>query len=399
MSKINLLGTLQRIRKVRRVLLENDKGLYQKEICRLTNICSSTLSELIYNFFRRKISITKIGKNKLFRLMDKSPSDKEIHLIKRENALEKAKRLRENGFSHSEIKEILKKEFGFAVRDSFIRNIKMNKNGLERYKDKIKKDRKKAGVKGGKVHVTTGHIYKIQSLRMQGYLKKIMSRIPESSKNLTSLKVRILAHCLFDGFIEDIISQHYYVVGYCNTSEILLNQFIEDTKNVYGLEPADITKRKNNNKIVRYFSKAVVKDLEKYLCFENGEEKLKNEIVENIPAEWKIEFLRAFWDDEGMVGFKEKKRCKDGCLRTYRFIEAFQKNIKLLKQIKTMHKSLGIKTRINKNKIIISDKVNLKKFAEIIGFSPGVISCRSTSKWYGIEKNKILQMAIESYGK
>src|SRR3989344_1045875 len=373
MKKIGLSKTLGRIKSLRKILKNNKPGLYHNEIYKLMNINPVSLSNLIYNFFNGKVSISKIGRNKLFKIIDTTPSNKEKALISREKALKKAKNLRECGYSYSEINRILMKEFhtGLGIRNLQI--FKIKKRGLIRYNKKFKEDRKKAGKIGGNISVTTGHIYKIQPLGIEARLKKVMLRIPESSKVLSSSKIRILSHCLFDGFISDRGS----VIGYCNSSKILINQFIKDIKEVYGLEHYNIIIRESGY-VIRYFSKAVLIDLKRYLYIKEDIEKLNDEIMK-ISSEWKIEFLRSFWDDEGMVKFNTLKD-KKGYSHTHRFIEAYQKNIEILNQIKIMHESLGIEARINKNKIKVSTKENLKKFYKIIGFSPGVVSCRKSSK-------------------
>lgn len=393
MEKIGLSETLNRIEIIRKILNVHKNGLYPSEISKLSNIKRNSLSNLIYRFFKEKVSITKIGRNKLFKLINKNPSQAELRLINREKALQKAINLREKGFSYSEIIIILKKEFGGAINIKSIVNIKMNKIGLERYNRKFKEDRKKAGLKGGKIHVTTGHIYKAQKLATEAISKKAMLRIPESSKNLTTNKIRLLAHSLFDGYMLD----KNYVVGYCNTSKILMNQFIQDMMTVYKLKYGNLIIRKPSGYIVRYFSKAVIKDLKRYLKFKDEYEELTKEIM-GIPYNWKVEFLRAFWDDEGMVAFKEHKD-RLGYTHVSRYLEAYQKNLELLKQIKVLHEEIGLKTKINRNKIKISTLNNLVFFRDNIGFTPGVVSCKTSSKWYGIEKNKILRMAIKSYGK
>lgn len=391
MEKIGLSETLERIRKIRKILKNNKNGLYHKQICILSNIKPTSLTELIHNYFYQKVLIIKDGKYKIFKIKDLTIPKKEERLIKRLKAIEKAKSLRKNGFSYSEIINILKKEFKMGIEIKSIRNIKMSERGSKRYFKKLMEDKKKAGSIAGKIHVITGHMYRMRLLSKKAMFKKAMARIPESSKVLSSSKIRILSHCLFDGYI----SNSGYTIGYCNTSKTLLNQFIKDMREVYHLEPGDVTCRENCS-VVRYFSKAVLIDLKKYLNIKQGNETLKSEIMK-MPSCWKAIFLRAFWDDEGMVGFKEL-RGKDGYLHTHRYLEAYQKNIKLLEQIKMMHNSLGVNAYIGSgNKLRISTEEHLKKFSNIIRFSPGVVSCKKLSRWYNIEKNKILGMAIKSY--
>ena len=195
-----------------------------------------------------------------------------------------------------------------------------------------------------------------------------------------------------------IQKKHYYAIGYCNTSKILIDQFVNDMSDVYGMKPTDIREREQINLIARYCSIAIVKDLERYLTSEGDLEVLSRDFINNLSDTWKIIFLRAFWDDEGTVRFAHIRN-RDGYVHTHRKVEAFQKNTEMLNQIREMHQQLGINTYINKNKIIISDRVNLIKFKDLIHFTNGVVTCKTTSKWYGTEKNEILRLAVESYEK
>ena len=400
MTKISITESLERIKLVKKVLKEHPNGIFQREITRLTGIKPSSLGHIVHEFLYGNVEITNSGRTKLIRLLDSTPNNKETRLITRAIILKKAGELRREGFSYSEIVHKLKGEFGSAVSFETLHPMKMSKNGKLRYKEKIHMDRYNAGVKGGRIHVTTGHIYRIRALAQPAITRKAMSRIPKKSKKLSLKKTRIFAHCLFDGFIIDIERKYHrqHVVGYCNTSKVLINQFINDIKDVYNLHPTDLRERNSVNIVVRYCCIAIVKDLESYLAFAGGWEVLTQDFIENIPMPWKIEFLRAFWDDEGTVRFNHL-RDRKGYVHTHRKVEAYQKNIGLLYQIREMHEQLGIKTYINKNKLIISDRVNLTKFRDLIHFTDGVISCKTTSKWYGTEKNKILRLAVESYGK
>ena len=400
MTKISLTESSERIKVVKKILEEHPDGIFQREITRLTNIKPSSLSHIVHEFLYGKVQFTNSGRTKLIRLLDSTPSYREKKLITRTMALKRARELREGGFSYSEIVHKLKEELGSAVSFETLHSMKMSKSGELRYREKLHLDRYKAGVKGGRIQVTTGHIYSIRALANPVIRRKAMLRIPETSKELSLKKTRILAHSLFDGFIVDIERKYHgqHVVGYCNTSKILINQFIDDVKGVYTLKPTDVRERERANIVVRYCSIAIVKDLERYLTFTNSWEVFSEDFVENTSNSWKTVFLRAFWDDEGTVRFNQLTD-RRGYIRTHRKVEAYQKNTGLLYQLKEMHEQLGIKAYINKNKLIISDRANLTKFRDLIHFTDGVVSCKTTSKWYGVEKNKILRLAVESYGK
>jgi DNA-binding transcriptional ArsR family regulator len=395
MAKIGLSFTLKRIQKIRKILSEHSEGIWLRKLSNLCGLKPSTVNKLINNFFSGKLEIKKFGKVKILKLIDNTPSKKERRLIQREKAIKLAYKLRRDGLSYSEISNKLKKKIGYNLwLTNYLRNVEMSEKGKARYLKKISEDRRRAGRKGGRKHIKSGHIFRIQPLRMKGYLNKIMARIPNSSKILSLPKVRIISHCLFDGFVMKNAEKHRYVMGYSNKSRELINQFVEDMRNVYNLEPTDEIEKKSGI-IVRYCCKAVVEDLLRYTSFVDGKEKIPLEII-NSPVEWKIEFLKCFWDDEGMVGFSEFID-KKGYKHVSRFVEAFLKNKNLLLQLKELHESIGINVLIRGNKIRISKKEDLHKFAKLINFSPGLRVSYPKSRWNGWKKKEVLRLAIQSY--
>lgn len=62
-------------------------------------------------------------------------------------------------------------------------------------------------------------------------------------------------------------------------------------------------------------------------------------------------------------------------------------------------KSLGIKsTNIRSDRVIkIRRKENLEKFALKIGFVDGIKTTKHSKFWFGVEKNKVLKMMLDSY--
>lgn len=394
MLKVGLSTTLERIKKVREILQDNPEGLWLRELADISEIERTSLYAIINNFFSKKLEVKKIGKIKIIKLIDSTPSKKEKRLIQREKALRLAYNLRRNGLTYSEISKKISEKIGYNIWVAYLKDIEMGEKGKKRYLKKISNDRRKAGRKGGRKHIKSGHIFKIQPLRMEGYLKKIMARIPQSSKDLTLPKVRIISHCLFDGFVMKNIAKHSYVMGYSNKCCELIEEFVNDMKIVYNLSPTDEIERKSGF-IIRYCCKAAVEDLIRYTSFKDGKERIPPEIINSI-LEWKIEFLKCFWNDEGMVHFSESID-KKGYKHVSIFVEAFLKNKNLLRQLKRLHESIRIRTITRKNKIRISKKEDLIKFAKLINFSPGLKVSYRKSKWNGQEKKEVLRLAISSY--
>ena len=71
----------------------------------------------------------------------------------------------------------------------------------------------------------------------------------------------------------------------------------------------------------------------------------------------------------------------------------------LRKQYQQLLQSIGIEcVNIESDKVIkIRKRENLKKFAVQIGFVDGITTTKHSKFWFGIEKNKVLEMMIDSY--
>jgi len=207
------------------------------------------------------------------------------------------------------------------------------------------------------------------------------------SVNMMLRKVRILMHCLCDGWIRSY-TDHFFI-GYSNSNQKLITQFISDMKAVYNLKNYQEWEHPVTN--IEFASKKAFFDI---LACIKSKEKDKARIPEEImngSLSIKIIALRVFWDDEGSVGFYGKSR--------YLRAKCFSKKLK--NQIIKLHESIGIKVIDDKsNKAIkISSRENIKKFADIINFSAGVKVCAKTKHpvWVGYEKRKVLKLLLRSY--
>ena len=112
-----------------------------------------------------------------------------------------------------------------------------------------------------------------------------------------------------------------------------------------------------------------------------------------MSLDFKREFIRAFFDDEGCMDFRPKNNV--------RRIRGYQKDVLILKIIKTLLADLNIESRvILPNEVVISGKENLMRFEREINFSPGVYmnGNRSNSRWKKhVEKRELLRQAIASF--
>ncbi len=369
-------------------------GLTQREISERTGIPIQTVHRYVTKYLKDVLIVKKAGKKKLIAL--KSPEAKsatELLLEKVKKTLDFGSRLRENGHSYAEIVREIRRSYGISLSEvtayTKFRDVRFSDKGLQRYKEKISSDRSKAGKIGGAKLAKSGLLDKIRPSAVEAARRARLKAIPPSAKELTLEKVRVIAHCLFDGFVRKD------VFGYVNASEALVMRFKSDVKRVYGFDPSD-ERVKGKAICVRFASKLAAEDLLTYMpnysTRKNTFAKVPDLIV-NGSMEWKKEFLRCFWDDEGSCVFN--MRTGDG-EEVVRQLEAFCENDDVRRSLIELHKSLGIDCYERDNKIIISKREDLTKFSEEINFSAGV-EVEKGIIWRGFEKREVLRHMLESY--
>ena len=225
---------------------------------------------------------------------------------------------------------------------------------------------------------------KIKNIR----INLIRGKGPKRGKSLLGYKykkfnqwtpslVNLVAHMLFDGTIKR------EGVLYYNRSLALIINFKDKMKIIYDGKPRTY----NNNGVMRL----AYHNVELGDFFKSKSIKLLNNIT-RLPIDFQLEFLKAFFDDEGSVDFRGMKRR----------IKGYQHNIKILNLIHKLLKNFKINSFIDRrfNEILITRKENIKKFAEEINFSRGlkVNGKRSNSVWKkSLEKRKILADLLASY--
>ena len=232
----------------------------------------------------------------------------------KDSEVKKIKQLRKKGYSFYEIAKVVGRNHDVAWRKA--KNIKMSPEGKERYEKKIQDHRERNAKLGG-----------LKALEM-GCLKKAWKastkKIKKQPKELSSEKVRLIAHLMFDGCVYTGTS----VVTYYNKNMSLINQFSSDFEKIYGLK-CSLEKRNDANRTYCY-SKLAVKDLLKYTpsySTAKSNNKIPTEIMESRD-ELKIIFLRAFWDDEGCVRFSPSSQTRQ--------LNGYSNNLRVLKQIQKL---------------------------------------------------------------
>jgi hypothetical protein len=173
--------------------------------------------------------------------------------------------LRKKGYSYAEISKKVNKSKKFVW--TIAKNIKFSKKGKVRYHKKV---------------------------------KGILVVIKPWRKIMTILKVRLIGHLLFDGTVYKL--DYVCVARYINSSRELINQFIRDMKEVYGLNPIYFEEFSFYYKVT-FKSKLLYEDLMNYFksySTSNPDIKIPKMIM-NSSKKIKIEFLKTFWEDEGSI--------------------------------------------------------------------------------------------------
>ena len=228
---------------------------------------------------------------------------------------------------------------------------------------------------------------KIRIAKLNGQRKGAAGRKGKSVKSYSFLRpakwnsdlVNLISHFLFDGRISN------YSCTYFNRSETLIQKVKQGMKDFIVVSDYKIYKSPENVIRIAYhhveiatFIRSKADDLLGY--------------ISSAPYEHKISFLKAFFDDEGLMTFNKNKR----------IVRGYQHSIRILNIIKGLLKDLEIESTIDNRQVEISinKKENIIKFQKLINFTPGlrINGNRSNSIWKkDLEKRHILQMAIDSY--
>lgn len=201
------------------------------------------------------------------------------------------------------------------------------------------------------------------------FIQKIISQIPESSKELTIKKAFILGALCGDGYIST-----GYRIGLSVCDEEFADYFKESFEEIYKVKCSKTTRlRKNTNFSnspkpnfnISVVSKLVVEDLFRYSAsFKSKIWELPQQVVD-APIEIKSAFLRGLYDSEAHVrdrkGQSEINLCSGN-------------NNSLLKVKKMLENDFQIKTYEGKNNsgvsvIVITKYDSLIKFRDLIGFT------------------------------
>jgi len=193
--------------------------------------------------------------------------------------------------------------------------------------------------------------------RYHSEVKGVM-KLVHIKEGLNKNKVRIISNLLFDGAVYK--NRGHYSIMYVNSSKGLIDQFMDDMNQVYGVKPSSFEDFITYSRI-KYNSKQIYGDLKKYL-----ESFSTSDIKCSIPSlildddRFKLIVLRSFWENEGSIS-KEGK------------LSADLMNLKVITQLSNLHNEFGLKHNISKYwknkwayKLFLSNsKENYKKFLDL----------------------------------
>ncbi len=194
--------------------------------------------------------------------------------------------------------------------------------------------------------------------------------------------VRFFAHCLFDGSI-----RHDQAIYYSSHST-LAQKFAENGQILFGLKPR-WGRNKDGVLRVHFFSRNLAEFLlaRKEMLFKN---------IGRMERAHQLEFLKAFFNDEGSVTFRAETGKKA--------VRGYQKNVKILEIVVSLLHGLGIDSKLeslnHSPEIAIRGRENIKKFAQVINFDAGVsfLATRKNSYYSKpIEKRVVLRQLLASY--
>src|SRR3989338_692720 len=182
-------------------------------------------------------------------------------------------------------------------------------------------------------------------------------------------EARIVAHVCGDGWLTFLLERNSlqivngrryrrdrirYQIGYCNTENILLEQFRNDVNYVFGIKPMKVRCE------IRFKSKRVFERI-RALGGGNTRGWFVGKDIKLSKKAIKIEWLKAFFDDEATVDIKTRR------------IRIKSMNGKGLIQVKSLLRDIGIKSvttgpNSDKSYYLTIARVEVLKFRKFIGF-------------------------------
>ena len=208
------------------------------------------------------------------------------------------------------------------------------------------------------------------------------------NKKLCSL----IALLLSDGSVYYDKSKRTYCVQFTSNTKSMREYFKSLITDLFDITNFSENKCKNAVSI-RFFSKKIAEVLFQFsptyrtLRYSNGKYpncKVPDEI--KISPKFSAEFLKAFASCDGSISINRRN--------STRVIEITCYHHRLKNDLFSCLQTLGIECRICKHSLKISNKTNIKKFADYVGFLKDSLVSDTTSNFFGEPKLKKLSEAL-----
>jgi hypothetical protein len=190
-------------------------------------------------------------------------------------------------------------------------------------------------------------------------------------------------------------------ISFANTSNELIRRFCKLMYGVYRFDVPEsrIYVSKGTRQrlfIVQFRSKEICKDL-----LEDMDYSTKRGF---IPEYWSrltdrdiSAVLRNLFDADGGCSVRVVWLRKKNCFEIKREVFLACKNPTLRKQYRELLIRFGIKTGDSSDKVTISSKEGLSRFKKHVNFSRNVLIGFDSKHWQGLEKRKLLSLALKTY--
>lgn len=245
--------------------------------------------------------------------------------------------------------------------------------------------------------------------------QRLYAKYPNKQNTLTHKEATLLGILYTDGCLSKKGKRSWrFFLG--NTSYEIIHAFKESMLGIFNLkeERVRIYEKIVNNKP---YYKAVVdsKDCGQYLTDKYGTFRTlaykdskgnktypttKLPFSENTSTSILSTFLKtAFSCDGGINLYPAKSKQGYRFLIRNAYIACHHPQLQI--DYQNLLKILNVNSKIilNDNKVLIQGRVDLERFKQKVGFLNGVNITQHSIYWNGWEKNKVLQMALNSYGK
>jgi len=218
-------------------------------------------------------------------------------------------------------------------------------------------------------------------------------QIGEASKEFWEIAGLVLA----DGSIRNDQKYRKFEVIFAGKEEALTEIFKQRMKKLFGklsfIESVD----KLQVRVLRVCKRSVILPFLNFLpqWKRKGNTALKFPSIENISISNLQAFLKAFFSAEGSVilGCKWNKYKKLWVIN--KRIQVTIKNDSLKEFITKVLIKLGFQPAVWKNEVVLTRKQDIIKFSKKVRFFDSVNISRKSKVWFGIEKNKLLDLIVD----